>query len=187
MAWKEQMEFSQDGGSYLFQLEPRLKLYHAQGLEENFAYLHTDTKSTLLSTIEHISPGLAFGGSLDMPRLFIPESFECCHARYFDKTYESGELIPVEELEMFDIATIEIWGVGGEEQINKALRDRDEYWERHENLLTNVRIVHDKSQFAADFESGLIPNTVFDHKRHARGMKDFVVDDEHGGYKIQRE
>ena len=137
--------------------------------------------------IDHVPSGLGFGGSLERPRLFIPESLEHCHARFFDKTYQVGELIPVDELDMFEIAAVEIWAVGGDEVIKKALQDRDEYRARHEEYLQSARVVHDKSQFLADFESGLIPNTLFDHKRHARGLQDFVVDEEHDGYKIERE
>ena len=188
MPWKNKMEFSGDPGSYLFQLLPRLAVYHAsENSEENFAFLHTDTKSTLMLNVDRVSPGLGFGGSLDWPRLFIPESMENCHARFFDKTYEVGELVPVDELEKFDVAAIEIWAVGDEDTIKNALRDRDEYRERQETYLMNARVVKDKSQFVADFESGLIPNSIYDHKRHARGRPEFAVDEEHDGYKIERE
>lgn len=188
MPWKTKLEFSGDSGSYLFQLQPKLEIYHAtQDSEENFAYLHTDTKSTLMLNVDPVSPGLGFGGRLDWPRLFIPESMENCHARFFDKTYEVGELVPVDELEKFDIAAVEIWAVGDESTIKKALQDRDEYRERHEMYLMNARVVKDKSQFVADFESGLIPNSLYNHKKAVRGLQEFAVDENHDGYKIERE
>lgn len=189
MPWKENMDFIGDSESYLFQLRPRLNIYHAEGLEENFAYLHSGGKSTLSLELDigHVPSGLGFGGSLERPRLFIPESLEHCQARFFDKTYQVGELLPMDELEMFEIAAVEIWAVGGTEMINKALQDRTEYIARHEAYLLSARVVHDKSQFVADFESGLIPNTLYGHKHQVRGNQDFVVDEEHDGYKVERE
>jgi len=189
MPWKESLQFIGNSESFLFQLSPILEIYRAEGGDENFAYLHTASGSTLIPRVaEHDSPvGLGFGGTFDKPRFFIPESLEHCSARFFDKTYEMGDLLPDDALETFEISTIEIWATGGDEMIQQALRDQADYRERHEGYLMNARVVHDKKQFVKDFESGLIPNALFAHKQDSRGRPDFAVDDEHGGYKVERE
>ena len=190
VSWKEHADFFGDSGGFLFHLEPNLDVYRAQGKEKNFAYLHTSSRTTLMpSSAGHDLPcGLGFGrGTSDEPRLFIPESLERCSASFFDKTYETGELLPDDALDKFEIAVIEIWALGGDEVIQNALRNQAEYRDLHESLIMNARVVHDKTPFVKDFESGLIPNTLFDHKQQARGRQEFAVDDEHGGYKIERE
>jgi exonuclease III len=171
----------------LFQLEPKISIFHAHGGEQNFAYLHTTRKSTLMQFGEEAVPrGLGFGGSRSKPRLFIPESLEGCTAGFLDNTFEEGRLVS-NSLEKFEISAIEIWCVNGDEAIKKALRDQEEYRERHQAFLQSARVVQDKSQFVGDFETGLIPNSLYDHKRHARGRQDFRVDEEHGGYTVDRE
>lgn len=187
--WKESEHFYGGLESYLFQLVPQLAVYRPQGCERNFAYLHTTRKSTLMPGLEHNLPsGLGFGGTLDHPRLYIPESLEHCSAGFLDETYTPGNLLPLSALERFEIEYVEIWGVGGEKTIEKALDDQAEYRERLEACVQQARVVQDKREFVQDLESGLIPNSLYAHKRDSRGRHDFVVDDEHSGaYKIERE
>ena len=129
--------------------------------------------------------GLGFGGSPEHPRFFIPESFEHCTAGYLDKTFQEGELLPIEALEKFEIKTLEVWGVGGDEVIQKAIEYQVAYRKRHEEIIRRAREVHDKKQFATDLQTGLIPNLLYAHREQARGRHDFVVDEKHGGYKIE--
>jgi hypothetical protein len=148
-------------------------------------YLHSDNvvqhHDPLL--LDHSLQGLGFGGSLPRPRLFIPESLEHCTADYLDKTFSPGHLLPMDALERFEIAAIEVWAVGVDH--TKALQDRDAYRQRASIAIDKARTIHDKTFLAQDLQSGLVPNTLFEHSGQVRGSKEFVVDDMHGGYKVE--
>lgn len=145
-------------------------------------YMHVNTDGEACKGHPH---GLGFGGSLEHPRFFVPESLERCSAGFFDRTFQDGELLPLDSLEKFEIHTLEVWGVGGDDVIKKAVSDRAAYRKRHEEILVRARIVHDKKQFAEDMQTGLIPNVLYAHQAKSRGRHDFVVDNDHGGYKIE--
>jgi TLD len=187
--WKESLTFRGNSDSFLFQLKPRLALYRPEGQETNFAFLRTQRKSSL-GPIDTSGTryGLGFGGSSDKPRLFITESFENCQATFYDKTYRVGELLPEDSLETFEIASMECWSVGGEETIQAALKYQAGYRKRQEEMIVEARVVHDKTLFVKDLQSGLIPSSLYKHQELARGRADFIVDDEHdGAYKIERD
>jgi TLD len=187
--WKESITFRGNSDSFLFQLKPELVLYWPKGHETNFAFLRTQRKNTLRpSDASGAQYGLGFGGSSDKPLLFITESFERCQASFYDKTNRVGEIIPEDLLETFEIASVESWCVGGEETIQAALKSQAVYRKRHEELLVEARVVHDKTIFVKDLQSGLVPSSLYKHQEHARGRADFIVDDEHeGAYKIERD
>ncbi|CAB9499539.1 TLD domain-containing protein KIAA1609 [Seminavis robusta] len=188
MEWKETSRILGDSEGFLFQLEPSLALYRPEGHEENFAFLSTRSMSKQKISIGYQGRyGLGFGGSPDQPRLFIPESFEHCVAAFHDKTYQSGNLLPDDALETFDIAVLEVWAVGGEDVVELALQEQQDYRERRQHLIHQARVVKDKSQIAMDMQTGLIPNSLFEHKEHVRGRTEFAVDDTHGGYRLERE
>ena len=191
--WKESKDYYGTAETFLFQLKPTLNIYRAAFKKgHNFMYLHSDagTFHSLLANPDvtlGIPHGLGFGGTLSEPRLFIPESFENCTAGSLDRTFESGPLLPSEDLEKFEIKCLEIWAVGDEKTIEKGLRDRDSHREATANLIEQARVVNDKTAFAKDLESGLVPNSkLFAHQECARGRHDFTVDDKHGGYKIEQ-
>lgn len=149
-------------------------------------YLHSEhihgPAQTKSSTLPH---GLGFGGCLEKPRLFFPETLEHCSADFLDHTFESGNLLPIEALEKFEISSLEIWGVGGDDIITSALRERAEYRERTDTAIAKARVIYDKSFIATDMKSGLIQGNLFSHRQDVRGREEFQVDDEHGGYKIE--
>lgn len=183
--WKESFGFYGDTEGFIFQLHPKLAVYRPQGDEKNFMILHSKAKSTLVTGAIADAPyGMGFGGSLDKPRLFIPESLENCSAGFLDKTYVSGDLVPDEALEKFEIENLEVWAVGGDEVIQKALKDQVNYRDLQEVVVKNAKTIHDKSAIAADMQTGLIHNKLFVHQEQARGRHEFAVDDKHGGYKI---
>lgn len=185
--WKESKSFYGSSESFLFELAPELKVYRPVGKEDHFMYLHTDFyRSPLATKINSSTPrGLGFGGTVAKPRLFIPESFENCTAGFLDKTFQEGNLLPSDNLEKFQIKSIEVWGVGGEESIAKALRDRADHRERTNTVIEQARMVLDKTAFAKDLQSGLIPGSkIFAHDKEVRGRQEFRVDEEHGGYKL---
>ena len=64
---------------------------------------------------------------------------------------------------------------------------REAYRVFQAEFLKKVGAVEDKTQFIGDLTSGLTPSKLFQHRDQARGRPDFAVDDEHGGYKIDKE
>ena len=187
VGWKDvKGEFYGNPDCFLFELEPDLRIYRSKndGGERNFMYLHLNKSD---NNACHSHPhGLGMGGTLEHPRFFITESLEKCSAESLDKTFREGELLPPDALEKFEIQTLEVWGVGGDAVIQKALEDRAEYRQRVDELILRARMVHDKSQFVSDLQSGLVPNRLYGHQTQVRGRQDFVVDDDHGGYKIDQ-
>lgn len=181
--WKNSKEFYGNSACFLFELEPELKVYRSEGGGENFMYLHSDRDSVACQGHPH---GLGFGGSPDKPRLFIPETFEQCSAGVLDKTFHPGELLPSESLEKFEIQCLEVWGVGGDQIISQALHSRAGYRERSDTAVLRARKIVDKKQFVEDFKAGLLPSKLYPHAKEVRGSQEFRVDEEHGGYKIDR-
>jgi hypothetical protein len=151
-------------------------------------YMHSGIFGSSLHLQKQDLPrGIGFGGTPDKPRLFIPESFEECSAESLDKTFESGDLLPLDAIEKFEIQCLEVWGVGDDEVIKDALKERADLRERTDTAVFNARVVHDKSQFAKDMKSGLLATKVFVDDKDVRGRSEFVVDEDHGGYKLERE
>uniref|UniRef100_A0A7S2IAT2 Oxidation resistance protein 1 n=1 Tax=Helicotheca tamesis TaxID=374047 RepID=A0A7S2IAT2_9STRA len=182
--WKDSGGFYGDSNSFLFQLEPTTKVFHPVGKDTNFIYCNAKKMSVAQ---DGLPKGLGFGGNTNKPRLFIPESLELCTAGYLDTTYEQGDLLPKESLEKFNIKTIEVWGVGGDEAINEALRARAEYREYTSSTINKARVVADKKQFVHDLASGVVYNSLYEHREKTRGRAEFRVDDSHDGYVLDRE
>lgn len=186
--WQDAKAFYGYADCFIFELDPKVSVHRSSGTGQNFMYLHSDMFSSSLDFESQEHPkGIGFGGTSTKPRLFIPESFERCSADFMDRTYESGNLLPLEALEKFEIQNLEIWGVGGEDVIKEAFKQREAHRERSKEALHNARVVRDKTQFATDMASGLIPGTIFAHREEVRGRSEFTVDEDHGGYKIERE
>jgi TLD len=186
--WKSSKDFYGNSECFLFQLEPKLRICNTTGKNENFMYLNSEafispSQQALIRT-NALPQGLGFGGDLDRPRLFISEFFDQCCARSWDKTFEPGSLLPEEEIEKFAIRAIEVWGVGGAEIIQHGLESRENRRKIYNEGIENARMVQDKSAFAKDLKSGLIPGNVYSHLNYVRGRHDFMVDEKHGGYKI---
>ena len=118
--------------------------------------------------------GIGFGGTKDQPRLFIPESFERCVASSRDLTFEQGLLLPVDEngslQKYFEIESLEVWGVGGDDVVNEALKDRVKQRAVLQSNINKARKV-DKAQFLDDFKSGLIESKAFVHREQMRGRE----------------
>ena len=187
--WKESMNYHGSSDCFLFQLHPNFQMCWPSGREENFMYMHSsELKCPLSPPFDGLPHGIGFGGSLlSKPRFFVPDSLEHCSVQYLDKSYEPGELLPVESLDTFEISVLEVWGVDSMQGIEHALKKQEEHRLHIEEAIARARMVHDKSQFVKDLKSGLIPNDLFKHNEDARGRHEFRVDDAHGGYKIDRE
>jgi hypothetical protein len=168
--WKKSKDFYGDSNAFIFQLHPTLTVFNPTGAETNFVRLQD---------------GLGFGGTTNMPRLFIPASMESCNAGVMDKTFREGDLLPIEALEKFNIKSIEVWGVGGEEAINKGLKARQDYRALTDSTIYQARVIKDKSSLVKDIN--LLDTNLYKHLSEARGRAEFRVDDEHGGYVLERD
>lgn len=128
------------------------------------------------------SHGIGFGGDVHQPRLFIAESFDDCVARAQDLTFEYGPLLAKTAdgamQKSFDIDSLEVWGVGGDEVVTAALGARNRQREITAANLRKARKV-DKAAFLDDFRSGMIESKAFAYKDQIRGRADAVVDESH--------
>jgi hypothetical protein len=152
--WKDSLNYYGSGDCFLFQLHPELKIRWPKGLHDNFMYMHYGelTRAVKFNGLPH---GIGFGGSqLSKPRFFIPDSFENCSAEFMDTTFGTGDILPESALEKFEINVMEVWGVGTEDLIAKALRKRGEHREQIKETIRRARAVPDKTQFVKDLESG---------------------------------
>ena len=134
--WKKSSEFYGDTNGFIFQLFPTLKVFAPTGEDTNFIHLQ--------------DVGLGFGGTKDLPRLFVPASMENCTAGVMDKTFRQGDLLPNNALEKFNIKSLEVWGCGGEEAIKDGLKARVEHREVVEAVIHDARVIKDKSKFVED-------------------------------------
>ena len=101
--------------------------------------------------------GIRIGGIVSQPRLYISESLEECRALEYDKLFEDGDLLlgkGKQSLNYFDIDCIEVFGVGGEEWINDALKKRSKAKQIHNASLEQARKV-DKKQFLEHFKNDI--------------------------------
>jgi len=187
--WKDKRDFYGNAESFLFQLAPTIHVHPATGVDSNFMYLHSSTteqRDGMFEAVNSPALGLGFGGCLERPRLFFPESLTGCAADFLDRTYSSGSLLPNEALERFEIEDLEVWAVGGAAVIEESLKKQEQYRAAKNAALLEAQRVHDKSFLAQDFQSGLIESKLFAHQDTVRGRQDFRVDDNHGGYKIEQ-
>jgi hypothetical protein len=168
--WKKSHDYYGEGSGFLFQLFPTLTVFNPTGEDKNFI---------------HLQDGLGFGGSKNMPRLFIPASMEACNAGVMDKTFQTGNLLPDDCLEKFNIKSIEVWGTGGEEAISKGLASRAKQREITDSAIYQARVVKDKKPLVGDIN--LLDTPLYKHREEARGRSDFSVDEQHGGYRLERE
>jgi hypothetical protein len=185
--WKDSINYHGCSDCFLFQLQPQFKILSATGEGDRFMYMHSSERhAPLHPALEGLPKGIGFGGSIaEKPRLFIPDSLEHCSVSFVDKTYQSGGVLPDEDLDHFEISCLEVWGVGDEIMVQYALKKRDEYRLYQAEFLQKARRVEDKTQFVEDLSSGMIMNNLYKHRDEARGRHDFAVDDAHGGYKIE--
>jgi TLD len=143
----------------------------------NYMYCNSEARSRGYDGQSH---GIGFGGTTDLPRLFIAESFDGCIASAQDLTFEVGTLLPKTSegalQRAFEIDAIEVWGVGGETVVAEALGARNR---QREITAANIRKARkvDKAAFLDDFRSGLIESKAFQHREQMRGRADAQIDD----------
>lgn len=90
-------------------------------------------------------------------------------------TFEPGRLIPSNNTgnSHFEIDTLEVWGVGGEEIINRALRTQAEYRGVSQDIINKARKV-DKAQFFNNsFDQEFLLSGTLQHREQGKGRGDF--------------
>ncbi len=107
--------------------------------------------------------GGGLGGTLEKFRFFIPDTLEDCIANGTDETFENGLLLP-ENKTTFNIGIMEIWGCGGDDIIDNALRDQaKDRGERDVNIQRARQV--DKASFAnSKFDQEFLLAKNFSHK-----------------------
>jgi hypothetical protein len=187
--WKDSIHFQGNSECFLFQLEPEFHVRWAAGPQDHFMYLHSgEHASSIEPQLAGLPRGIGFGGSTSTkPRLFIPDTLEHCSAEYMDKSYQVGDLLPEDAMEKFEIQSLEVWGVGNEDVIAHAMQKRAEYRVQLEDTIRRARTVINKKQFVEDLKTGFTPNKLYQHRDDSRGRHEFMVDDVHGGYKIDQD
>jgi TLD len=178
--WKESKDFYGNTDCFLLQLSPRTAVYRPTANERNFMYCNSAARSKGYDQQAH---GIGFGGSVQEPRLFLPESFEDCVAASQDLTFENGRLLPdldvageQQSKKYFDIDSLEVWGVGGSDVVQAAFQARDASRAITDEAIRRARKV-DKAQFLDDFRAGTIESKAFQHRQQIDGRADCDVQD----------
>ncbi|KAI2495423.1 hypothetical protein MHU86_19098 [Fragilaria crotonensis] len=179
-AWKETKDFYGSSDCFLYQLIPVTAVYRPSGGGTNFMYCNSEARSRGYDAQAH---GIGFGGDVHKPRLFISETFENCIALSQDMTFQHGLLLPKTPnggmQTSFDIDSLEVWGVGGDEVVAEALGARYRQREITEANLRKARKV-DKAAFLDDFRGGIIESKAFAHRDQIRGRADAAIDERNG-------
>ena len=191
--WKDTVNYQGNSDCFLVQLQPKFKVHWAaSGRQNHFMYMNSGKRGNrqVVPQLEGLPHGIGFGGGAtkNEPRLFIPVSLEHCSAEFMDDTFESGDVLPGEDLERFEIDLLEVWGIGDTpEALKTSLQEQREYRARQTDAINRARRIDDKHEFVKDLTSEFVPSNVFKHREETRGRHEFEVDEEHGGYKIERE
>ncbi|KAJ3278759.1 hypothetical protein HK104_002044 [Borealophlyctis nickersoniae] len=126
-------KFYGDSHSFLFTLQPTLKVFRPSGINDNFQYFNYGTHT--------LSNGLGFGGQMDYFGLWVDSSFEKGYSKAHPVsiTYNNTRLSGSEE---FDIDFVEAWCIK-----EKEVDDR---------LVTNTKqsILSGNSEAEAFLEMG---------------------------------
>ncbi|KAJ3036007.1 hypothetical protein HDV00_003142 [Rhizophlyctis rosea] len=98
--WSVKPKFYGDSSSFLFSLQPSMRIYRPTGINQNYQYFNHGM---------HTLPnGIGFGGQLNYFGLWIDSSFERGHSRGNPRstTYDNPQLSGTEE---FEIDFVEAW------------------------------------------------------------------------------
>lgn len=189
-SWIESSEYFGSDDCFLFSLDhktndvkfvrPKTRSHSAPSLGANrYMYCHPSTLSTTgrrrnkpLSKTNGLVHGIGIGGLASQPRVHISESLEDCRALVFDQLFDDGDLLLGrcdESLYYFDVDSIEVWGVGGEEWITSALEAQTKTKEILAASVERARKV-EKKQLLDDFKNGVAcvdKPGIFEHRNLA--------------------
>ena len=134
-SWKtESPQFYGNSDAFLFRLGPDpMAFYRPKGGSEtngesddthNYQYFNTEARSKGYDGLSH---GIGFGGTCELPRLYIDEVLDDCRAATEDLTYSKGPLLSgLNNSSHFEVEAMEAWGVGTPQLVEEALLARDE-------------------------------------------------------------
>lgn len=183
--WKESKDFYGNSDCFLYQIAPITAVYRPTGNNGHFMYCNSHARSRGYDQQAH---GIGFGGTVDQPRLFLDETFDHCMASNQDLTFDNGLLLPKTASgalqKQFEIESLEVWGVGGDEVVLQALGARAQAREIKEAGIRKARKV-DKAQFLDDLRSGAIHSKAFQYRQQVDGRADHDVDERHQQRKEQ--
>ncbi|KAI8802632.1 TLD-domain-containing protein [Cladochytrium replicatum] len=115
--WKPQPKFFGDSGSFLFTSSPKLRIYRATGVNQNFQYSQHATKT--------YSNGMGFGGQIDYFGLWLEAGLTNGHSKAspLSTTYGNPRLSRDEE---FSIDAAEVWCVRelSEEELEELIAEQ---------------------------------------------------------------
>lgn len=171
--------YGEGSNSFLFTLSPILQYFAPVGTKPFHMRLHNAP-----TTRGDVFQGLGIGGiNSDTPRVHITRSFEQCKAGAIDGVYESGPLLSDGNI-FFDIDVLEVWAIDSSEEALKRAMEMGKAAEaiREGRRLSAARV--DRKQFLDDFQSGVIENSLFDHREQARGRHSFCADNDGRGYYV---
>uniref|UniRef100_A0A7S2ELJ7 Oxidation resistance protein 1 n=1 Tax=Ditylum brightwellii TaxID=49249 RepID=A0A7S2ELJ7_9STRA len=156
-----------DDDCFLFRLCPDIRMYRpSNNSNRRFVFFRGIPTGKVRSDLS--LHGWGFGGVARSPRLFVRGTFDDCTAAVRDTTYDHGPLLSTEDITnstvRFDIESLEVWGVGADNIIEKALHLYGGYRQTADAALEKARTV-DKAQFMADFKSGLFESNFFAHRQ----------------------
>jgi hypothetical protein len=140
--------------NFLFSVTPRLRLFRSL-VGSNGAFQWLNSKSY------GMPHGIGFGGTVENFRFFIPESFEECKAQESCLTYEPGFLT---HEPIFDIDCLEIWAVGGKENIDQALAARKEHRYATDKNIERAKTVDRAQFFNNQFDREFLLTNTFSHQ-----------------------
>ena len=138
----------------------------------NYMYYNPEARSKGYDGLSH---GIGFGGTHDLPRLFIDDVLDKCRAAREDLTYEKGPLLSGlkdsnSSTSHFEVETIEAWGVGTSQLVDEALEAR--YGQRLDKQKEIQKAMKGaKGQFLEDMQSGFHGNKIFGHRDQIRGRE----------------
>jgi hypothetical protein len=181
----ESSRFYGDSDCFLFRLGPDpMAIYRPKGGGEggmdtfgtnkaanlesetrNYMYFNSEARSKGYDGLSH---GIGFGGTCDMPRLFIDEVLDGCRAAPEDLTFGKGPLLSglkdfSSATAHFEVEAIEAWGVGTSQLVEQALLVRDGQRQDAQKMIRKA-MTGAKGQFLEDFQSGLAGDKLFQHR-----------------------
>jgi hypothetical protein len=162
--WKDSNKFYGDGGNFLFTLYPTLRIYRSTSSSTNYQYLNIRSYN-----LKH---GLAFGGTEQSFRLFIPDSLERCEARPYDIVYEKGALIANNKVDednvYFDIDNIEFWCCGADDVIKKGLQGQVADRANRDELIRKAQSCDKAAFFNNDFDQEFLLGNTMAHRNEVQ-------------------
>jgi hypothetical protein len=172
--WKLSGDFFGDGDSFLFCIDPCVKVYRPTGNRRNYMYCNPSSRTSYNDGKAH---GIGFGGTTDSPRLFIPESSLLdndthCRAGSYDTTYEQGTILPegggnsMHLTDRFQIENLEIWGLGGDDTFEKAIQARDFQRSIMSANVRKAQTIVNKFTFMDDLTAGFVNTKLWEHRDH---------------------